>query len=127
MGLSSGLRTVTCRVVGARFPLVREGAPGPHSPDGSEAAPGRKEQLMLSAVGRPQCHPRELGAGEPGSMEARQERAALPKVTGQVTGDTASVQPHVPGRMTEDPDIQGPGCRPVPGGPGQALPPLSQI
>ena len=77
MGLSSGLRTVTCRVVGARFPLVREGAPGPHSPDGSEVAPGRKEQLMLSAVGRPQCHPRELGAGgglgawRPGRREQR--------------------------------------------------------
>lgn len=72
MGLSSGPSTVACRLVGARSPLMREGAPGPHSPDSSEAAPGRKEQTMLSAVGRPQCHPRELGAGGPGSMEARQ-------------------------------------------------------
>ena len=89
---------------------------------------------MLSAVGRPQYHPRALGAGGPGSMEARQERAASPEVSGQVTGDTACLlpdsapgQPHVPGRVTKDPDIQGPGCRPVPGGPRQALPPLSQL
>lgn len=79
---------------------MREGVPGPHSPDGSEAAPGRKEQAMLSAVGRPQCHPRELvGAG---STKARQERAASPEVMGQVTGDMASVssQTQCPASLT---------------------------
>lgn len=115
-----------CRMPGDGCLIPTDERGGARTPQPRELGGGPGQEGVGDAVGRgaPTVSPEGAGRGRHRG-QAGESRVPRGDQTGEwehglrLLPDSAPGQPHAPSRVTEDPDVQGPGCRPVQwGGPG---------